>query len=193
MRVHLSCGYIAPTMAQITRRGVPAKTDSPYEEARKRLETLADPNALPKPPTEVVSLRSSRALEDWDDLMLMQDIELWGAVDLSVAAQLVCLQELARDLQFRVQTLGEMVDYNARAEKVPSIYFTQWHLTLNLITRLRANMGFSNTIGIEKTAREANRKAKRIARMGGEAVKMLMEQPAAQPKEPPLAGSDLTA
>jgi hypothetical protein len=168
--------------------------ESPYERARARLDALADPDALPTPPQEVLALKSTRALEDWEDLMLVQDAELWGAVDLTVAAQLVCLQELCRDMQFQVQSLGQMTEFDRWGTQHPSVHYRMWTQTVQQIIKLRASIGFNGTAR-EKSMADANRRARKAIKSGVDVIKKASEPAAPQepPPPPPLAGSDLTA
>lgn len=144
------------------RRMAPLTEDSPYEKARKRLEKLQKVDATPAPPAEVMNLKSVRALEDWEDLMLCQDPDVWGATDLMLAAQLVCMQEMARGLQFRVQTLGEETEIDRWGNRHPSAAFRMWHSTLQMIHRMRGSMGIQGGAVADPSERRANRKAKKL-------------------------------
>jgi hypothetical protein len=169
--------------------------DSPFERARKRLDDLNDPDAAPKPPQEVLALKSTRALEDWDDLMMIQDIDLWGAVDLSMAAQLICLQEMCRTLQFRVMVLEEETEMDRWGNRHPSAAFKMWQQSIAMANRLRSSMGFTD-IGSEKGSRNANRRAKRAIQTGASVIDKAMSGPPATATPPPplpLAGTDITA
>jgi len=172
----------------------PLIKDSPYERARKRLEDLSDPTATPQPPPEVLALKSTRALEDWEDLMLVQDVELWGAVDLTIAAQLVCLQELVRDMQFEVQSMGRMFEFDRWGTQHLSSQFRMWQAALGQVNKLRQSIGFDGTAR-ERSTRDANRRAKKAIRSGAEAIKKASEPTTPLQDQPPplLAGSDITA
>lgn len=169
----------------------PQIRDSPYERARKRLDDLADPDALPKPPGEVLALKSTRALEEWEDLMLVQDAELWGAIDLGVAAQLVCLQELCRDMQFEVQNVGRMFEFDRWGTQHLSSQYRMWTQTLQQIIKLRASIGFNGTAR-EKSMADANRRARRAIKSGVAAIAKAAES-TPTPAPPPIAGTDITA
>jgi len=170
----------------------PLIKDSPYERARKRLEDLSDPTATPQPPPEVLALKSTRALEDWEDLMLVQEVELWGAVDLTIAAQLVCLQELVRDMQFEVQTMGRMFDFDRWGTQHSSVQYRMWTQTLGQIHKLRQSIGFDGTAR-ERSTRDANRRAKKAIKSGAEAIKKASAPTPTPEAPPPIAGTDITA
>lgn len=187
------------------RRMAPTVQDSPYELARKRLEKLQKTNATPVPPPEVMTLRSARALEDWEDLMLCQDPDLWGATDLMLAAQLVCMQEMARTLQFRVQALGEETEIDRWGNRHPSAAFRMWHSTLQMIHRMRGSMGIQGGAVSDPSERRANRKAKNLLKSAGRSA-AAVDTPASTPAQPQttpgpvegtklrdLGGTDITA
>lgn len=181
------------------RRMAPITQDSPYEAARKRLEKLQTVDSTPPPPREVEALRSSRALEDWEDLMLCQDPDLWGATDLMLAAQLVCMQELARELQFRVQVLDEMTEMDRWGNQHPSVAFRMWHSTLQQIHRMRGSMGIQGGAVADPSERRANRKAKKLIGKVGAMPTPAAPAPVPVPEAPvtptldELKGKDLTA
>lgn len=179
------------------RRMAPTIEDSPYEKARKRLEKLQRDDSTPEPPKEVLALKSARALGDWEDLMLCQDPDLWGSVDLMLAAQLVCMQELCRDLQFRVQVLDETTEIDRWGNRHPSSAFRMWQSTISMIHRMRGSMGIHGGAVSDPSERRANRKAKKL--LGNAAKTSAAEVPAAEPvsgvlpKPDDLKGKDLTA
>jgi len=178
----------------------PTTEDSPYEKARKRLEKLQAVDSTPTPPSEVLALKSARALEDWADLMLCQDPDLWGATDLMLGAQLVCMQDLARDLQFRVQVLGEQTEIDRWGNRNPSSAFRMWHSTLQMIQRMRGSMGIQGGSVSDPSERRANRKAKKLlGKVGASAGAAQVAPPIpaeydnAMPTLDDLRGKDLTA
>ena len=179
----------------------PLTEDSPYEKARKRLEKLSKDESIPKPPQEVLDLNSTRALDDWADLMLCQDPDLWGSIDLMIAAQLVCLQELCRDLQFKVQNLGQDKDMDRWGNEHPSVEFRQWYATQNQILKLRSTIGIQGAAVADASERRANKKAKKALERAGKSAGTVVptpppdstEQSFTVPKLDDLKGTDLTA
>ena len=172
----------------------PTVEDSPYEKARKRLEKLGRTDSTPLPPDEVVNLRSARALEDWGDLMLCQDPDLWGAIDLTLAAQMVCMQELCRDLQFKVQTLGEETEMDRWGNRHPSAAFRMWQSTISMIHRMRGSIGIQGAAVADPSERRANRKAKKLlGQAGASAANVPIQTPAAPMTLDDMKGKDLTA
>lgn len=171
----------------------PKVIDSPYEQERKRLERLKDDESLPKPPDEVMGLRSTRALEDWADLMLCQDSDQWGSIDLSVAAQLVCVQELCRDMQFQVQTIGDLTEMDRWGNNHPSVSFRLWQTSIQLMQKLRGSLGIHGSAVADPSQRSANRKAKNVLKGVARAV----AGTPAPPKEPDdgkaKPGTDISA
>jgi len=170
----------------------PKVVDSPFEQARKRLEKLGSADALPAPPSEVTGLRSTRALADWEDLMLCQDADEWGSIDLSIAAQLVCVQELCRSLQFEVQVLDDMTQMDRWGNEHPSAAFRSWNTAIVLLNRLRGSLGIMGSSVADPSQRKANRKAKNVLMGVARASKAPATAPAPDDKRGP-AGTDITA
>jgi hypothetical protein len=103
----------------------------------------------------------------------------------------VCLQELCRDMQFEVQNVGRMFEFDRWGTQHLSSQYRMWTQTLQQIIKLRASIGFNGTAR-EKSMADANRRARRAIKSGVAAIAKAAES-TPTPAPPPIAGTDITA